>query len=58
MPKNTTLTHKLSLATMIFEITVLELVKIAIMAWYHILASCAPDCNKIFLRYEEAAKAF
>ena len=31
MPQNITLTQKLSLATMVFEISVLELVKIAML---------------------------
>ena len=47
MPQNTTLTQQLSLATMIFEISVLKLVKIAMTdknaRGYHILASRAPD---------------
>ena len=50
MPQNTTLTHELSLATTIFEINVLELVKIAMSPkfnknarGYHIFGFCAPD---------------
>ena len=56
MPQNTTLTPEFSLATMIFEISVLELDKIAMLCCqksdknargYHILASRAPDYNEL-----------
>ena len=47
MPQNTTLTQELSMATIIFEISVLELAKIAMLPKmrreYHTLASRAPD---------------
>ena len=50
MPQNTILTQEFSVATMIFEISVLELVKIAMLPksdknarGCHILGFCVPD---------------